>query len=251
MTKKQKNACIVVPCYNEQKRLPVDNFIEFYTKEKWVSFLFVNDGSSDETDKLIERLIEGRSDRMFFLNNTTNKGKGEAVREGMLKAKSFSQNFELIGYLDADLSIPLSEFKRLSKYFKNEKLTFVFGSRIRRVGVDIKKSLVRHIISRFFATIASNMLNLVVYDTQCGVKIFKSDCVDYIFKDKFESKWIFDIEIFYKFIKLYKNNSISSIAVEVPLDICLHVEGSKINLFNYIKTPFEMIKIYFIYKKKE
>lgn len=240
--------CIIIPCYNEAKRLHVSEFIQFSIDNPNYYFLFVNDGSTDKTDEVIGEIIKGRKDKVFYLELNSNKGKATAVREGMLSASK--QNiFSIIGYLDADLSIPLIEVKRLLSNFNSRNINFVFASRIQIVGSNIKKKLLRHIIGRIFATIASMMLNIKVYDTQCGAKFFKGEIVDLLFKDIFKSKWVFDIEIFFRYKNIFKNVDINSMAKEIPLEHCLHVNGSKIKLIQYVNVPIDMIKIYYEYKK--
>ncbi len=239
--------CIVIPCYNEANRLDIGTYLKFISQEKKFYLFFVNDGSNDDTLKVLNELKLQSNDKIFILNLTNNQGKSEAVRQGILNTKNLGIDFDVIGYLDADLSIPLNEFKRLNNILMKENVLLVFGSRIRRVGVQIHKSLIRHILSRIFATVASNMLGIVIYDTQCGIKLFRSEIIESIFSEPFQSKWFFDIEIFYRFNKLIGKKDINKYAVEVPLNHCLHTEGSKINAWNYIKTPFELLKIYKFY----
>ncbi|MDO9260777.1 MAG: glycosyltransferase [Flavobacteriaceae bacterium] len=244
-----KKICIVIPCYNEQFRLPTTEFVNFYNEKRNFHFIFVNDGSKDLTSDVIKKIINGREDRMCLLEICINSGKSEAVRLGMLHSQIWN-NFEIVGYLDADLSIPLDEAERLTEFFKNENVYFVFGSRLQRLGVNIKKKLYRHIIGRVFATFASRMLNIVVYDTQCGVKFFKKDIINHIFGEKFNSSWIFDLEVFYRFINYFKGKNLNLFAKEIPLEKCIHVDGSKIRTYQFIKIPIEMIKLYFLYNIK-
>src|SRR5258708_4394609 len=100
-----KKTVIVVPCYNEFKRLPVDAFKEFVSDHDWCRFVFVDDGSTDATGDLIEDLRA--FDPAFFrtLRLGPNFGKGEAVRRGLLAALEERPNY--VGYWDADLATPL------------------------------------------------------------------------------------------------------------------------------------------------
>jgi len=232
--------CIIIPCFNEQHRLPINEFIEFYSTN--FNFLFVNDGSTDLTINALNFIKAGREDRIFILELKENQGKAGAVRRGMLYANHMNI-FSIIGFLDADLSIPLDEARRLITYLEDDEVIFVFGSRIQRIGVNIKKKLYRHLLSRFFATVVSNMLKINVYDTQCGLKLFKSEIVDGLFKENFRTRWIFDVEIFYRFLNIYRDKNINKISKEIPLDICIHVEGSKIKFYDFVKIPIEMIKL--------
>lgn len=244
-----QKVCIVIPCYNEQKRLPINEFIEYSNNENNLHFLFINDGSTDLTMNVLNHIKEGREDKIFVLDLKENKGKGEAVRNGILEAKKW-KNFSVIGFLDADLSTPLSEASRLISLFDNN-IFFIFGSRIKRVGVEIKRKWYRHVFGRIFATFASSMLKLEVYDTQCGAKFFKKEIIDILFLEKFKSNWIFDLEIFYRFSNNQKKTDINLISKEIPLEKWEDINGTKIKLIHLIKIPYDMIKLYFHYNLKK
>ena len=144
-----QKTCIIIPCFNEQDRLPVDDFIYFFDNFP-IYFCFVNDGSSDETLNLLNDIRKGREDRILIADLTRNQGKAEAVRIGILESLKWS-HFDLIGYFDADLSTPLIEIVNLSKYF-DENTLVVFGSRVKRLGVTINRNPLRHYLGRVFST---------------------------------------------------------------------------------------------------
>ncbi len=229
--------CIVIPCYNEQLRLPINKFTESYNTSNY-SFLFVNDGSKDLTIDVLNEFKKGREDRVFILDCKENNGKSEAVRLGVLSALK-QNDFSIIGYLDADLATPLTEVEKITKHI-NENIYVSFGSRIKRIGTNIKRKWYRHILGRIFATIASKMLKVGVYDTQCGAKFFHKNIIESLFSDKFISKWIFDLEIFFRIIKY---NDINKIAKEIPLENWEDISGSKIKFIHLIKIPFEIFKL--------
>lgn len=237
--------CVVIPCYNEEHRLDVNQFIDFYNITNDCCFLFVNDGSTDLTLKMLEHLKKGREDKISILNLQENVGKASAVRKGMLNSISW-KNFSVVGFLDADLSTPLNEIHKLTAHF-NDYILFVFGSRCRRIGVEIKRKLYRHLLGRVFATLASNMLSLPVYDTQCGAKFFKKELINPLFSDAFKSNWVFDLEIFYRFLKVYGNENINVVAKEISLEKWEDKNGSKIKFKDLFTIPLEMIKVYRFY----
>ncbi len=239
--------CIIIPCYNEQNRLPVSQFIKGYENSNYY-YLFVNDGSSDQTIEVLKNISNNRSDRISILDMKENKGKAEAVRQGVLSALLW-QKFDIIGYLDADLATPIREVDKITKAL-DKQILFAFGSRVQRVGVNINRKWYRHIMGRVFATFASKMLKMNVYDTQCGAKFFHIDIVKNIFATKFQSNWIFDLEIFFRISQELKNQDINSYAKEIPLDNWADINGSKIKLKHYIKVPFEMLKLYIFFRKK-
>ena len=79
----QKTA-IIVPCYNESKRLKSEAFIGYAEKNKSVHFIFVNDGSTDDTFEIINYMCRSNTEQMLYVDLEINVGKAEAVRQGFL-----------------------------------------------------------------------------------------------------------------------------------------------------------------------
>jgi len=125
----------------------------------------INDGSNDHTKQIIEELSISLSN-VYNLNIEKNKGKAEAVRLGVNYAIK-NLNCNVVGYFDADFATPLSELTKLNKLFSKSHYTFIMGSRIKRLGANIKRYKSRHFSGRFIATFISEyILKLPVYDTQ-------------------------------------------------------------------------------------
>jgi glycosyltransferase involved in cell wall biosynthesis len=193
MYNQHEKICLVIPCYNESKRLNLDRFANNGNN---LFFLFVNDGSTDCTLELLTKNLKGN---MFLLNLESNCGKGEAVRRGILHIKNlpiFNQ-IDWFGFWDADLATPLEELNNFilfkDTFYPNAEA--IFGSRIVRLGSSIVRSYKRSITGRFFATFIGLILGIVCYDSQCGAKLFRKDTIDRYFNKPFVSRWIFDVEI--------------------------------------------------------
>ena len=231
--------CLVIPCYNEEGRLKLEEFKKYLPE---VDMLFVNDGSRDGTKALLEDFSQNEG--ASFLNCVNNAGKAEAVRQGVLKA--IEMGYDFIGYLDADLATPLNQVSRLQNAFK-ENTDLVMGSRVLRLGGNIERKWYRHILGRVFATVASKLLDIPVYDTQCGAKIFRKEIAEQIFKEKFISYWIFDVELLFRMKKIRGPELISRV-VEYPLEKWRDEKGSKLSAFDFLKAPLEMFKIYRRYR---
>jgi dolichyl-phosphate beta-glucosyltransferase len=245
---KEFSCCVIIPCYNEGKRLQTGLFESFITQNTDISLLFVNDGSSDDTKDVIESLSGRNKENIMPLTLLKNSGKAEAVRQGILYAL---QNIEAEYYcfLDADLATPLDELMRLHSIInRNPNLQMLFGSRFKRLGVNIRRKVYRHYFGRVIATFISMILKLPIYDTQCGAKIFSKDLASAVFQEEFISRWLFDVEIFARIIKRSGREAIYNIAFEEPLQQWVEVGGSKINMIDMIKVPFELIKIKLKYK---
>jgi glycosyltransferase involved in cell wall biosynthesis len=245
----QKTA-IIVPCYNESQRLRVNEFLSFAKKNRSVSFIFVNDGSTDDTDDLLNHLCRGAPDQIRCINLKKNYGKAQAVRQGFLKA--MDMDFQNIGYWDADLSTPLYVINKLCKLLNDHRTTIVMGARVRLMGHRINRRAVRHYLGRVFATLASIVLRLHVYDTQCGAKIFKNTYyLKKVFSQPFTVKWIFDVEILARFKVIQQTKAgdlIENSALEYPLEEWTHFHGSKVKISDFFVAAMDLVKIYIFLK---
>jgi len=240
------NCCIVIPCFNEEKRLDVAEFEQFFAQNDY-DFCFVNDGSTDFTLKLIGKIQQNREDRIKIVDLERNSGKAEAVRQGILESLQWKP-FDVIGYFDADFATPLAEIPYLYSFFDNQQIEMVIGSRVKLLGRKIERKPMRHILGRVFATVASLILKTSVYDTQCGAKLIKSSLVPQLFNKKFISKWLFDIEVFARIIQLKGLDDIPKRIIEAPLHTWIEKDNSKIKFTFFLIVPFELWKIHRAYR---
>jgi len=197
----------------------------------------VNDSSKDNTLELIKGNM---ADNMYVLNLTKNVGKGEAVRRGMLYLKTLPifQEIEWVGYWDADLSTPLDELNNFFSYAKTFpiKVDSIWGSRIFKLGCNIKRSFMRHLLGRLFSTIIRIFLKVKSYDSQCGAKLIRKELLDISFLEPFISRWIFDLEIL---LRLERYN-----IIEYPLKNWTRMPGSKLRVSSVaFRTLLEILKI--------
>jgi glycosyltransferase involved in cell wall biosynthesis len=205
----------------------------------------VDDGSADDTFQVLEKLKTKFEEKVKVVRNKANVGKAESVRNGVFAALSWD-NFAYIGYFDADLATPLEEISHIMKFLESSSTYgFALGSRIKRLGVKIERVAARHYMGRIFATFASMVLNLPVYDTQCGAKILKSEIARHIFDKPFISKWLFDIELIARTKNLYPIN----VFIEIPLNEWIEKGETKIKLWDVVKFPIDLLKIKRFYGK--
>jgi dolichyl-phosphate beta-glucosyltransferase len=237
---------VVVPCYNEEARLRPRQFSEFLARDAQVNFLFVNDGSSDGTLRILECLRAQHPDRIEVLDKQPNGGKAEAVRSGMLHATALP-GLAYTGFWDADLATPLEVIPQLlGKLAVNPKLQMIFGARVRLLGHAIHRNPMRHYLGRCFATAVSIVLGLPIYDTQCGAKLFRiTPVLESILAVPFESRWIFDVEIIARFLALHNRDaSFAFDAIyENPLPRWEDVAGSKVRPGDFFVAFWELWKI--------
>ncbi|MFH0994568.1 MAG: glycosyltransferase [Pseudomonadota bacterium] len=246
------STAIVFPCYNEAKRFDTKAFEVFLAETKDMDFIFVDDGSTDNTLEQI-RFLMLRHQRVDCIRLETNKGKAEAVRQGVLKA--VKQGHEIIGYWDADLSTPLEMIDRMRKKL-NGDVSLVLGARIKLLGYDIRQLALRHYFGRVYATLASSLvLQLPIYDTQCGAKIFKnSDEIRKAFIKPWTVNWSFDVELLGRLEIIKKAHNLpplSQTAVEYPLERWIHREESKVKPVDFFKGILELLKLYILLNASE
>jgi glycosyltransferase involved in cell wall biosynthesis len=242
---------IVVPCYNESQRLAVGTFQAFVTQHPEVRFLFVNDGSRDDTLAILSALHAHSPAHFEVLDLPKNQGKAEAVRRGMLQA--FAANGRYVGFWDADLATPLAEIPRfvaaLDQYPQRD---ICFGSRVRLLGRNIDRRAMRHYFGRLFATVASYVLDLAVYDTQCGAKLFRvGERTRSLFAQPFSVNWTFDVELVARLQSQTatptRAGDASDRIYELPLNDWRDVAGSKVRPGDFLKAFFEMLRVYHKY----
>ena len=234
-----EKTCIVVPCYNEGNRLCVPAFLDFL-KNSSHSIFFVNDGSVDNTLEVSKTIQSKFPKKVAVLNLSENSGKAEAVRQGIFAALE-DPEYDCIGYLDADLATPLTEVDFLLSHLKDE-IQVVIGSRVKRLGSHIKRYAFRHYLGRIFATMASVTLDLEVYDSQCGAKIFRKETAKKLFSKPFESRWLFDLELLYRLKNDHPKN-FNEVILEVPLRTWQEKGDTRIRFLDFITAPIELLKI--------
>ncbi len=237
---------LVVPCFNEASRLDTDTFLSF-AEATDASFVFVDDGSRDDTFAMLQRMADAHPTSITALRLERNQGKAEAVRFGMATAQEGPSEF--VGFWDADLATPLSELEALLEHFKEaDRLQMVAGSRVLLMGRRIDRKPIRHYTGRVFATVVSIILGLPIYDTQCGAKVFRNNKITrQLFGDAFVSRWIFDVELVARLAQAVGARDATTMAsylVEHPLMTWTDVPGGKLKLGDFAKSAVDLARIY-------
>ena len=241
------SAKIIIPCYNEEHRLKIEAFKTFNSPAYEINFLFVDDGSTDGTRRILEGLQSADSTKFQLLSFSRNQGKAEAVRQGFLAATNSRPDF--IGFWDADLATPLDAIPLfLSLAQSRPDLEIVIGARVKLLGRKIERSTSRHYFGRVFATAVSAVLGLSVYDTQCGAKLFRaSPSLSALFQEPFQSRWIFDVEILARLIQARRGKKLpqpQQVIYELPLLEWRDVPGSKLKCRDFFRAAWELSRIY-------
>lgn len=238
-------ATIVVPCYNEAARLDPDAFVAFADAHPDVTFLLVDDGSTDTTRQVHAATAARAPGRITTLALDANGGKAEAVRRGVLRA--LDDGAPAVGFWDADLATPLAlipEFVRVLD--ERPDVEIVLGSRVRLLGRRIERDPRRHYFGRVAATAVSRMLGLAVYDTQCGAKLFRTTPrLRELFAEPFATRWVFDVEILARWMIAtgHRGEAAEQAIVELPLPEWRDVRGSKLKWTDFVRAPLELWRI--------
>ncbi len=234
---KNRSACLV-PCYNEFKRLDIFSFTAAAQSNPDIDFFFLNDGSTDNTLISIESMKQAHAN-IFYFNYTVNQGKAGVIRMSMMELSD--ENYTYIGFLDADLATPISEYLRLLEVAKNQvELDVIIASRVKIKGSNIQRNAIRHWFSRIVLTLIDSIFRLEIYDTQCGCKIFKTEHIGLIFNRPFVTKWLFDIEILIRYTRVLSDTNI----MEIPLKEWKEVKGSKIKFIDFFLVPWNIFQLY-------
>jgi glycosyltransferase involved in cell wall biosynthesis len=214
---------IVIPCFNEEGRVSetLRVTIEYLAANAPESELIVvNDGSTDATGTIARKILSETNIATHLLENFPNRGKGAAVRTGLLAAR------EPIGlFSDADLSTPIEETPKLIEPIANGEVDIAFGSRaLDRSLIGIHQPWRREQAGRVFNLLVRVATGLPFWDTQCGFKAFRLDVCRPILEAARVKGFAFDVEL------LYLAHRVGLPIREIPVR-WNHAEGSKVSFF--------------------
>ena len=237
---------VVVPCYNEARRINVDEYVR--AGSLFDAVVLVDDGSSDATHErllLVEQGIARAGRRAAVERLEHNVGKGEAVRAGVLRVLESGAVPQALAVTDADLSTSFDEMSRLAARLLESDCDVLQGSRVRLLGKDIERSPLRHYVGRTSATLISVVLDLPIYDTQAGAKVFSERALNSsLFREPFMSRWLFDCEIFLRARQLGLR------VIEEPLERWhARTLDSKVNITSYLHSLRDLLRIRRYYRR--
>lgn len=226
---------IIVPVYNEEKRIPkfFRDLLNTSTKLD-CEIILVNDGSFDNTLFVIENIlkdmgdIEKENEKINIISYKENRGKGYAVRKGVMSAKG-----EKIIFIDADGSIHPDNIPRMVE--KLDEYDIVVGDRNSK-NSKIKTGMLRKITSVLFNVHVALIFNSKIRDNLCGFKGFGANIAKDLFNDMLEERWLFDVELFYKIRKRSYSHC------GLPLE-WVHMNGTKMSITDPLKMFVQLINL--------
>ncbi len=225
---------MIIPAYNEERRLPATLVSVYdYLKSKWADFeiIIVDDGSMDNTVSVAESFANSHPE-VRLISYSPNRGKGHAVRVGMLAADG-----ELILFDDADGSSPISELPKLIDAITSGSDLAIASRAKPDEDRTVKALAYRKYIGNTFNMIVQCLLLPGLFDTQCGFKLFKRAVAHDLFSVAHLNGFAFDVEVL--FIARLRGYRVSENAINWS-----NVEGSKVNvLIDSPKMLFEVLWI--------
>ena len=233
---------LVIPCFNEAKRLQVPYWEEIITAPNLdnTKFLFIDDGSSDGTFEVLNGLTKYSQVEAVSLG--INAGKANAIRSAFQKILETSFfDCDLIGFIDSDSSFDAEEVIDILSHLENQSKYFdaFLYSRVKLSGSQIRRSEIRHVISRIIYTFIVRGWNWAPYDTQSGFKVFRnSDAMKDVVSTPFRTRWFFDIE-FMNRLSMRMGSQLN--IKELPLRYWQERSGSKIKARKYFSIFHEIL----------
>jgi dolichyl-phosphate beta-glucosyltransferase len=185
---------IVVPAYNEARRLPptLTALVEFFRGfTRGYEVLIVVEQSTDGTLEIATKQVAQQA-HFQVVDNGPKRGKGHAVRSGMLRARG-----EIVFYMDADLSVPLPEVLAFLRHFEEQPAVDVLiGNRQHaRSRITRRQSPLREGMGKIFNCVLQTLALVDLRDTQCGFKAFRQEACRDVFSRQTVEGFAFDVEV--------------------------------------------------------
>jgi dolichyl-phosphate beta-glucosyltransferase len=185
---------VVVPAYNEERRLGSSlDLIAGYIDSRGLDaeILVVDDGSSDGTRALAQRMLAGRRGRV--VSNPENRGKGYSFRRGVREAQG-----RWVLLTDSDLSTPIEEHERLAAVARDRDLDVVIGSRaLPDSRIEVRQNWMRESMGKTFNLLIRSMTGLPFRDTQCGFNLMDQRRVLPAVERMVVNRFAFDVELLF------------------------------------------------------
>lgn len=223
-----KSTRVVVPSFHESARLPT-LLAEIRTEPPPpfhdIRYLLVDDGSGQEERVRLRGLIGEYElgERVSLLCLERNRGKGGAIRAGFERCLVEAPDY--LAFMDADGAVPVSQLHRAIRHIAwpgSVSAACVVGSRVRMLGRTVQRSAARHYLGRLFATFVSAYYGVPVYDSQCGLKVFRRDAIERYLDAPTDSRWVWDTQLLLALVLAGES------VRELPID-WREVEGSKVS----------------------
>jgi dolichyl-phosphate beta-glucosyltransferase len=223
---------VVVPAYNEETRIgqTLRRMLEYLDAQNYTfELLIVDDGSTDNTRAVVRETAADR-ENVRVLHYAENRGKGYAVRYGMLHAAG-----DFILFSDADLATPIEEAEKLFNSQRKGDEVVIASRDLPGSVLERRQSALREFGGKLFNRCVQMIAVPGIRDTQCGFKLFTRAAAQNIFSRCQIDNFSFDVEV------LYLARQLGYPIVEVPVR-WIHREGSKVR---FLRDAWRMLKTLF------
>lgn len=215
---------VILPCYNGREYIErsLNMLIAYLEEEKAklgdFEIIVVDDGSLDGTAEIVSETFPG----VTLIRIRPNRGKGAAVRTGMLAATGRYRFF-----LDADIPFDLRLLEKMRYYLDFKEFDLCIGTRPAKDAMQsVRQSFLRRLSSFLFTFTVSRLVVTGIRDTQCGMKGFRGEIAEYLFSQSRIDGFAFDVEILYLAFK----NDMDFKRIRVSL---IRSEGSTVSVFRH------------------
>lgn len=230
---------IVIPAYNESDRIipTIEKSLSYLSGKKLsAELIVVSDGSKDDTVKVVRSFSPPENVSIRAIEYFPNRGKGYAVKTGMLSAKG-----DVVMFMDADYSVPLEYLDTALNYLESGYDIAIASRAVEGAVVVRHQNLLREMSGKIYTLIQNAYLGLNYQDTQCGFKVFSSKTVKSLFGSQKLSSVIFDPEILW--LAGRKGFKVAEFPVEWT-----HMENSRIQYDSIDKFLFVFKELFRIKK---
>lgn len=233
---------VVIPAFNEETRIleTLRATSDYLTHlDERTEIIVVDDGSSDRTVQVCEQFAQNNPQaNLRVVSYELNRGKGYAVRQGMLQATG---NIRL--FCDADLATPIEEYQVLLDSMKSSRAQIAIGSRpLKASNLLVHQPKYRELLGRIFNSAVQHLAVSGIEDTQCGFKLFTAEAAEEVFSLCKLDRYAFDSEA------LYIASVLGYKITEVPIRWS-HKEGSKVSLIrDGTRMVFDLLTIRLIHR---
>ena len=234
---------IVIPAYNEEDRLvpTLQQTLAYLKRCSYQSeVIVVSDGSTDHTTQVVERVTAAENVQVNLLSYSPNRGKGYAVKYGMLRAQG-----DVCMFMDADYAVPIDYCEKGLSLIHQGKDIAIASRAIHGSKIKMHQNFARQLSAKIYTLIQNQYLGIHYPDTQCGFKLFTREATRNLFQQQQLNSVIFDPEI------LWLARKEGYAVCEFPVQ-WTHIEGSRIQYDSIGKSIFvfrELLRIKQIHKK--
>jgi glycosyltransferase involved in cell wall biosynthesis len=230
---------IIIPAYNEEKRLPraLIPTIDFLKKKSFTSeIIIVSDGSKDRTKEVAES-FKNSFQNLSVIEYHPNRGKGYAVKTGMLNARGKYRLF-----IDADYAVPIEFVDKFLLLIATD-FDIVIGSRaVKQAYVEKHQPFFREFLAKCFGRMQQIILALPIRDSQCGFKLFTGKMADYLFQRILFDCAYFDTELLY--LAYREKARIAEVGVHWKHDNDTRLPIGILRSFDLLRKMFSIRKIH-------